>query len=153
WGYDANGIWVTQGCSGEFDFKWSREPKPVPGRQIACASQNYQQRFCSSDRRITRAWLVEQRSKAACGQGRSWGFQDQGMWVSAGCNGLFGIEGRGPTPGPPPLERVLCESRGYQQAFCPTRVSVARAWLLEQRSESACIQGRTWGFQHNGIWV
>jgi Protein of unknown function (DUF3011) len=153
WGFDSNGIWVTQGCSGEFDFKWAHEPRPVPGRQIACASQNFQQSFCRSDRRITRAWLVEQRSQSACVQGRSWGFQDTGIWVSSGCNGLFGIEGRGPPPGPPPLERVSCESRGYQQAFCPTRASVARAWLLEQRSEAACIQGDTWGFQRNGIWV
>ena len=153
WGYDSTGIWVTQGCSAEFDFKWSREPRPTPpDRQIACASQNYQEKFCPSDRRITRAWLVEQRSQSACVQGRSWGFQDTGIWVASGCNGVFGVEGRGPPPGPPPINRLVCASRGFQQAFCAVP-SIARAWVIEQRSESPCIQGDTWGFQRNGVWV
>jgi len=30
---------------------------------------------------------------------------------------------------------------------------MARAWLVEQRSQSECVQGQTWGFQRNGIWV
>jgi len=155
WGYDSNGIWVTQGCAGEFDFKWSRDPKPQPGPdwQIACASENFQQKFCPSGRRITRAWVVQQRSQSACVEGRSWGFQDTGIWVAGGCSGLFAIEGRGPPPGPPPINRVACESRGYQQSFCSVPPSIARAWLVDQRSQAACIQGQTWGFQRNGIWV
>jgi hypothetical protein len=155
WGYDRGGIWVTQGCSGDFDVRWSHEPQPMPGpgRQLACNSQNYQQQFCASGRRINRAWLVEQRSQAPCVQGRSWGFQETGIWVTAGCSGLFAFEGGGPPPGPPPIDRVTCESREYQQAFCPVRPMIARAWLVSQRSQSACIQGETWGFQRNGIWV
>jgi hypothetical protein len=155
WGYDNRGIWVTQGCSGEFDFRWSREPMPTPGpgRQIACESRNFQQNFCPSQNRITRAWLVEQRSRSACVQGRSWGFQETGIWVSSGCNGVFGVEAHGRRPNPPPVNRVTCESRNYQEAFCPVRPLIARAWLDEQRSQSTCIQGETWGFQGNGIWV
>lgn len=153
WGYDSNGVWVTQGCSGEFDFRWSREPRPDPSREIVCESQNYQQRFCSSDRRITRAWLIEQRSQAACVQGRTWGFQQSGIWVVSGCAGVFGIEGSGPSPSPPPINRVVCQSREYKQAFCRVETPIARAWLVDQRSEAACIQGQTWGFQRNGIWV
>lgn len=155
WGYDSGGIWVTQGCSGEFDFKHSGGTRPVPGpgQQIACDSRNYQQQFCPSNRRILRAWLVEQRSRAACVQGRSWGFQETGIWVSAGCSGLFAVEGSGRRPVPPPINRIVCESRGFQQAFCPVGPQIARAWLDEQRSKSPCIQGETWGFQRNGIWV
>ena len=153
WGYDGNGIWVTRGCSGEFDYRWAREPRPVPGGQIVCESQNYKQQFCPSDRRIARAWLVEQRSRSACVQGSTWGYQDRGIWVSAGCSGRFAIDGRGRPPGPPPINAVVCESRGYQQAFCPVRPFIARAWIVEQRSQSECVQGQTWGFQRNGIWV
>jgi len=153
WGYDGNGIWVTRGCSGEFDYRWTREPRPGPGGQIVCESQNYRQQFCPSDRRIARAWLVEQRSRSACIQGSTWGYQDRGIWVSSGCSGRFAIDGRGRPPGPPPINAVVCESRGYQQAFCPVRPLIARAWLVEQRSQSECVQGQTWGFQRNGIWV
>ena len=49
--------------------------------------------------------------------------------------------------------RVACESRAFQQNFCPVRPLIARAWLDQQRSQSPCIQGDTWGFQRNGIWV
>ena len=155
WGYDRNGIWVTQGCSGEFEFHGNRPPPmPGPGRQVECDSRNYQQQFCPAGRRVSRAWLVEQRSQAACIQGRTWGYQQDGIWVSGGCSGLFAVEGGGgPPPGPPPINRVACESRDYQQAFCPAGPRVARAWVVDQRSQAPCINGQTWGFQGNGIWV
>ena len=153
WGYDSSGIWVTQGCAGEFEFKRSSRPVPTPGRQIACASRNYERQFCPSERRIIRARLIEQRSRAECVQGRSWGFQDKGIWVSAGCSGLFAVEESHPRPSPPSINRVTCESRGFQRAFCGVGPVIARAWVEEQRSRSACIQGETWGFQRNGIWV
>ena len=143
WGYDGNGIWVTRGCSGEFDYRWNRPPppNPAPGSRIDCDSRNYQQQFCPAYRRVTRAWLVSQRSSSPCIQGSTWGWQQDA------------VEGGGPPPGPPPINRIACESRDNQQNFCPVAPSIARAWLLEQRSSAACIQGQTWGFQRNGIWV
>jgi len=151
WGYDSGGIWVTQGCSAEFDFRTSGGGAG-PGRQIACSSQNYQHRFCPTERRIVRARLIEQRSRAACVQGRSWGFQEDGIWVDDGCSGLFAVEERG-RPTPPPGNRVACESRGFQYAFCGAGRRISRAWLDEQRSRSPCIQGESWGFQRGGVWV
>lgn len=147
WDHDGRGIWVTQGCSAEFDFKRSGGGG---GRQIACASRGYDRQFCPSERRIARAWLIEQRSRATCAQGRTWGFQGDGVWVSGGCNGLFGVEERHSGPA---NNRVACESRGFQYAFCSVARSIRRAWVDQQRSQSPCIQGQTWGFQPNGIWV
>jgi hypothetical protein len=126
---------------------------PGPGRQVACDSRDYQQQFCPAGRRVSRAWLVEQRSQSACIQGRTWGYQQDGIWVSGGCSGLFAVEGGGPPPGPPGINRVACESRDYQQSFCPAGPRVARAWVVEQRSQAPCVNGQTWGFQGNGIWV
>jgi hypothetical protein len=155
WGYDSRGIWVTQGCAAEFDYKRAGggPPMPGPGRQLACASRDYQQQFCRSERRIARARLVEQRSRAACVQGRSWGFREDGIWVSNGCSGLFAVEERHRPPSPPSVNRVTCESRGYQRSFCGVGPAIRRAWLHEQRSRAACIEGDTWGYQRNGIWV
>ena len=152
WGYDPGGIWVTQGCAAEFEFRRSGGDRPSSGQRIACESRNFQQQFCPSNRRIVHAWLFEQRSRTACVQWRNWGFQEGGIWVSGGCNGVFAVESSG-RPVPPPVNRVACESRGFQQAFCPVRPLVARAWLSEQRSQSQCIEGETWGFSRNGIWV
>ena len=50
-------------------------------------------------------------------------------------------------------QQLTCESRNYAQEFCPTGIQITRAWMLVQRSRSPCIEGQTWGFQGNGIWV
>jgi hypothetical protein len=155
WGYDSGGIWVTQGCSAEFDYKRTGggPPMPGPGRQMACASQGYQEQFCPSERRIARARLVEQRSRAACVQGQSWGFRENGIWVSNGCSGLFAVEERHRPPSPPSVNRVTCDSRDYKRSFCGVGPTIRRAWLQEQRSRARCVEGETWGYQRNGIWV
>lgn len=154
WGHDGGGIWVTAGCSGEFDFKRAASNRPPPGRgrQIACASRNFEQQYCPTERRIVRARLIEQRSRAACTQGRSWGFDRNGIWVSEGCNGLFAVE-EDHRRGPPRMHSIQCESRDYQYAFCSVGPAIRRAWLDDQRSRSPCIEGDTWGFQPGGVWV
>ena len=50
-------------------------------------------------------------------------------------------------------ERIFCESRDYHRNYCPTGGNIASARLVVQQSQAACIQGRTWGYDSNGIWV
>jgi hypothetical protein len=47
---------------------------------------------------------------------------------------------------------VSCSSDDMHRHYCPadTRGGVQ---LLKQRSESACRQRRSWGFDRSGIWV
>ncbi|HXH03617.1 MAG TPA: DUF3011 domain-containing protein [Candidatus Competibacteraceae bacterium] len=47
---------------------------------------------------------------------------------------------------------VDCESYEERQAFCrvDTRGGVR---LVEQYSNSPCVEGRTWGYDRRGIWV
>jgi hypothetical protein len=154
WGHDNRGIWVTSGCSGEFDFKRSGGDRPRGrGPQIACASRNFERQYCPSEHRIVHARLIEQRSRAACAQGRSWGFDDRGIWVSAGCNGLFAVEEDRRRPPPRFGNSVECESRDYRYAFCPVERTIRRAWLDEQRSRTPCVEGDTWGVRGGGLWV
>ena len=50
-------------------------------------------------------------------------------------------------------ERVVrCDSNDNRSRYCPvdTRGGVA---LVRQRSDAACIRGRTWGHDRRGIWV
>jgi hypothetical protein len=152
WGYDANGVWVNQGCSGQFALQGYR-PGPVHGGgRIDCESRNYQREFCSSGQRIANAQLIEQRSQAPCIQGRTWGYQSDGVWVAQGCSAVFALQGGGGPP-PRPGNRIDCESRDYQQNFCAVGARIGRAWVAEQRSQSPCIEGQTWGRRGDGIWV
>ena len=155
WGWDSNGIWVNQGCAGNFAFQGGGgNPNPPSGTTIACESRDYQQNYCGAGTRVRRAWVAQQQSQSPCIQGRTWGYDGNGVWVTQGCSAIFAFEGGGGGGGRPPQGNVVaCESRDYQQSYCPTGFRVSRAWVAEQRSQSPCIQGQTWGIQGNNIWV
>lgn len=144
WGYDGGGVWVNSGCAGEFGFQGGRQA----GNKIVCESRNYGRNYCDAGGRVSRAWIVQQRSQSPCTQGRSWGYDDRGVWVDAGCGATFAYQGGGR-----PSQSVRCESRNYDRSFCPVEVQISRAWLVQQESEAACIEGQTWGTRGNGIWV
>ena len=161
WGFQNNGIWVNQGCEADFAFQVAGGGSGRPGtNQVTCESQNYQQQYCPTGQQIANAWLIEQRSSAPCIQGRTWGFQGSDIWVTQGCAADFGVQGHGgppvgvaPRPVIPSVGTMICESIDYQQQFCGTARPIGRAWLVAQRSLSACMQGRTWGYDEGGIWV
>ncbi|MEO5764728.1 MAG: DUF3011 domain-containing protein [Casimicrobiaceae bacterium] len=156
WGWDANGIWVNNGCAGDFAYQGGRRPPgppPIGTNSIECESRDYRQNFCGTGVRISRAWVSEQRSSAPCIQGRTWGWDGRGIWVSQGCSAVFSFAAGGGPPPPPIGNSIACESRDYQQAVCNTGRRVSRAWVAEQRSQSPCVQGRTWGWRDRTIWV
>lgn len=117
WGYDRRGIWVTQGCAGEFevggagggwddDRRWRDDrgyrgyddgrgayggPGGYGGRGgqgVFCESRDYRYNYCPV--RVPRdVDLVRQRSKAECRFNRSWGWDRGGIWVDRGCAAEF----------------------------------------------------------------
>ena len=58
---------------------------------VQCESREYQYQFCPIPQGATRVTLVEQRSRSACIEGRSWGWDRRGVWVSNGCDGVFDV--------------------------------------------------------------
>ena len=139
-------------------ISWLCVPAVASAQQISCQSLNYQQQFCPTGVSITRAWMVNQRSRSPCIEGQTWGFQGDGIWVNQGCEGDFAFQGVAAppvvvAPSRPGGMRVTCESQNYQQNFCPTGQQITGAWVIEQRSSAPCIQGQTWGYQNNDLWV
>jgi hypothetical protein len=54
---------------------------------------------------------------------------------------------------PPAFARtVRCESRDYRHTYCPVS-TYGDVQLRNERSRSACYYGRSWGYDHRGIWV
>jgi Protein of unknown function (DUF3011) len=125
---------------------------------VQCESRDYQYQFCATPDGVTRARLVEQRSRSACIEGRSWGYDRRGIWVSGGCDGLFEYQGFAPQPGyrPGPMPggagHLVCESREYEYNLCQTG-RIRNAQIVRQISQAPCIQGQTWGISRDGIWV
>jgi hypothetical protein len=54
---------------------------------------------------------------------------------------------------PPAFAReIRCESRDYRYRYCPVP-TYGHVQLRHERSFSACYYGRSWGYDHRGIWV
>ncbi len=155
WGWDRRGVWVSRGCEAEFELVTSRPPPPAPlpgAGIVSCESRNYQYEFCGVSGVIS-ASLVRQKSRSPCVLGRTWGWRQNGVWVSEGCEADIQVQSSyRPTPAPPGPNVLVCESHEYRYNFCATG-PIRSAQLVNQVSQAPCIQGRTWGYQREGIWV
>lgn len=125
WGFDNNSIWVSDGCSGDFEviseydrgdrggypgypddpWRGRRDPRypgyPGYGRdrteQIQCNSQGYRYNTCAtrSRGRIVTIQLIRQLSRTKCEYGRTYGVSGNYIWVDQGCRGDFAVRIRG----------------------------------------------------------
>lgn len=118
------------------------------GQRFTCKSENYSQNYCPADTRFGVS-LVRQISNSSCVQGRSWGYDRRGVWVSQGCEAEFVL---GDRYGGWQAQTIRCKSSNYNRNYCvaDTRGGVR---LVRQISDSACVQGRSWGYDQDGIWV
>ena len=48
---------------------------------------------------------------------------------------------------------IRCKSDQFRYNWCSSGEPIRYARLQHQRSDSPCIQGRSWGWQRTGIWV
>ena len=126
-----------------------------------CSSNDMKRHFCSMGG-FNDARLVNQRSGSPCVQGRTWGIQGNNIWVDRGCRADFQLMRRGGGPGgggpgggsPGGRSQVVrCSSGSMNYVRCPVRGTISRAQLARQISGSACIQGRTWGYERGNLWV
>lgn len=125
---------------------------------VRCESEKNRTRHCAFDTRggVT---LARQLSRTRCQQGRNWGWDGRGVWVSQGCRAEFvagrGGQYRGDRPGRGNQgygQTVRCESDRRRQRRC--NVAVPRGVeLVRQLSDAPCVRGRTWGSDRSGIWV
>jgi hypothetical protein len=103
--------------------------------------------------------LVDQKSKADCREGTTWGYDRRGIWVDKGCRGEFEVDwypggdwggwgGSGSSGGR--TVRVESTDGKYQYARVDTRGGVR---LKREMSRSDCREGSTWGWDRSGIWV
>jgi hypothetical protein len=78
--------------------------RPADLRSVICESREGERQHCPAD---TSAGVVLVRviGTAGCLLGRSWGYDDDGIWVADGCGGEFKVkEGPAPAePAPPPV--------------------------------------------------
>jgi len=145
------------------------------GHEIECASHDFHFQRCAN---WNDARLVNQTSDARCSRGYSWGVDRKGLWVDKGCAGVFrnagshggyggggyghdrdhdgygGGGGWSPGPGWDSEFAFRCKSRDYGYTFCAVDLGGGgRARIVSQQSNTACIEGQTWGYNRAGVWV
>jgi hypothetical protein len=164
WGYDRGGIWVDHGCRADFAItrEWHHH-HDQGGQVVTCSSDDDHRHLCAVDINGG-VRFVQQRSGSPCELGRSWGFNQKGIWVDHGCRADFAIEAswsREDTGwdrdhdqgGNSDQDQILnCSSDDGRRRYCAadTRGGVQ---LFKQHSDAACQQNYSWGFDRGGIWV
>lgn len=116
---------------------------------VICESREGGYRECYSGFRGPPV-LVRQISNSSCIEGRSWGHRPGAIWVSQGCRGVF--EERGGGGYGYGGDGIVCESRDGRYRECPIQ-SRGPVELVEQLSNSSCVEGRSWGRGRGVIWV
>lgn len=145
-------VWVRNGCRAEFveDDRYNAPPPGVGGRQIICESRDNRYTECRTDFR-GRTVLAHQASRNQCIEGRTWGSRQGMVWVNGGCRGRFAEASGG---GGGSQYSVTCGSNDGRYATCAWDANAGQPYLLEQSSRTACIEGRTWGYdRREGLWV
>ncbi len=163
----ALGGCVGYGFPGDTGYPGDYGSQPYPsyppyqggntGRTFRCESRDGRMRRCSVDTRYG-VRINRQLSDSPCIQGRSWGYDRSGVWVSNGCRAEF-VAGGGygggssyPGGGYGQGRTVRCESQDKRMRRCG--VTVYQGVQLQRKlSDSSCNQGSDWGWDRNGIWV
>ncbi len=167
WNYDRTGVWVTQGCRGEFatgaaggqyggGYQGAYPGNGYEGGQVRCESIDGRTRQCAANTGGG-VQLVRQLSSSPCVEGRTWGSDRNSIWVSQGCRGVFATGTGGGYGGNYPVggaygRTVRCEWTDNRQRRCSVTVR-SGVTLVRQLSSTRCVQGANWGFDRNGIWV
>lgn len=146
-------------------------------QQVYCASNDNRGTRCRMPWRDS--VLAQQMSDSACIEGRTWGSDPYSVWIKGGCRGNFvdargwgrrgygyGYDrgyGRGDYDGDDGYGRGGYDSgnRGRAEVYCASndnrgarcQVPWSRAVLSRQMSQSACIEGETWGSDPYSVWV
>jgi hypothetical protein len=99
WGFDSNHIWVDKGCRAVFEYAGVTKPSHDqkvrrdrgPYRTVTVESTGQRVSLHIENHGVE---LLKKLSKQPCEQGKSWGFDSQGIWVDRGCRAKFSVKVR-----------------------------------------------------------
>ena len=150
-------LWASTSCAD--DALGTMAPVDRQSLSVHCKSNEFRRARCPVN--TAGGVVIEQRlSQAPCRLGKSWGWDERGIWVSRGCEAVFAIAAIHRQPDPRPAQagdsiaavRVLCESRNFGYTLCPVNVR-QDVELVYQLSKRDCRFNRSWGFGPTGVWV
>lgn len=157
WSFSRIKADIAESLTGRYaDGGW-QGGRPVPGpvtniRVFRCESVNGRSRTCETGFR-NRVELTRNLSRVQCIEGNNWGQMRGAVWVTRGCRAEFIEARRGWDDGDRYGYSVTCSSPSESYRTCAWNARYGRPELLQTLSDARCIEGRTWGFRGNQIWV
>lgn len=174
WSFTRNEIRVTGGCRAEFlvtarndrdddrygyDDRGRYNDRGQHGRDqvVRCDSRSQQRRtYCGSG--YGNYQMIGYRN-GNCIQGRTFGQDQRGLWVSGNCSAQFRLVqdndrnryGRGDGRHGDQHDVVRCYPNSSGRTYCGD--ANAHYSLRDPGSNRYCLEGRTWGTDQRGLWV
>jgi len=117
--------------------------------------------------------LIKRLSDKPCIEGRSWGYDRNGIWVDDGCRAIFRYE-TGSADDRRRDDVFRLDRFGLEDIFRPSSTATAQRFKLESNdgkrvtkridteggvrlvrklSDAPCVQGRSWGYDSRQVWV
>jgi len=156
WGSSNGSVWVSGGCRAEFAQGRGNGWGNGNGQggwnnngTVRCDSNNNRHQVCNTGWRS--AMLLRQISDTRCIEGRNWGSNNGSVWVSGGCRAEF-TQGRGGWGGNNNYF-VDCHSNSNRLNTCNWDRRRGRPVIIQQVSDTRCLEGRNWGYNGNSVWV
>ena len=160
WDYTYNEIRVRDGCRADFavmprnDDRYGYDDRGQHGRDrvVRCDSRSQRRTYCGTGN--GQYEMVGYRNRN-CIQGRTFGQDQRGLWVSHNCSAQFrlvndGRYGRGDGR-QGQYQTVYCNANSSGRTYCGD--ANARYTLRDANSSRYCIEGRTFGQDQRGLWV
>ena len=104
--------------------------RPADLVTVICESKDGERQHCPADTSAG-VVLVRATGSAACLLGKSWGYDDEGIWVAGGCGGEFKVAAQAPAAAPAPPASAT-------PAAPPAATAPAGTWTPTERTD-------TWG--------
>ncbi len=131
--------------------------------EIQCYSQPGQQNSCALPPGTRSVTFMGPDRSGRCREGQTWRKRGQSLWVADGCGGVFeaavygggsgsGWGGSGGNWGSGYAGEITCRSINNREERCRVNTG-GRVQLVRQISNAACIEGQTWRYDRNAIWV
>jgi hypothetical protein len=154
WGVRGNLIWVKSGCRADFMITprdTVNNTAAAEGMTLQCGSDGGR-KICFADTHYG-VQLTKQLSRSGCIEGKSWGFDNKGIWVDKGCRAEFVLAGPAySSVGRTTTQAVVCESVNNTRHHCATDTKFG-VQLTNQLSKNNCVFNQSWGYDDKGIWV
>ena len=175
WRWNRTGIWVTEGCRAEFEFRrggwdgsggsgWGSSGGSGWGGSgggwgggardlVTCQSEGGREAFCPAAIAGS-VQVARQISDTDCVYRRNWNWTENGVTVWSGCRAEFSYSRRGGElpPSGARFSRVTCQSQGGRQTVCPAPIG-GEVRVARNLSDTRCREGQNWSWSNESVRV